>query len=116
MSKLAIQADIESTDVLFEYKGAEIEQPLRDLRAHLLAEADRLSKTLSPESAKKQVPGIAGLITKDHDAETRQKIKLARSDAFEAQLWAAEAKRRPEHVWRLRMSQVKWLYRQHAPE
>lgn len=114
MSRIEIKADLESTDIVFDYTGADLQKPLADLIEHLRAEADRLMRQTGVKSAR-DLPVMADLGKRDHDAEAKQKIKLALSDLFEAQLWAAECKRTPEKVWRLTMSKLKWIYRQQGP-
>lgn len=115
MSKIQINADFESSESMFDYRGADLQRPLEDLREHLLTEARRTMDRIGLKSTA-DLPVLADLTKRDHDAEAKQKIKLALGDAFEAQLWAQECKRTPDAVWRLRMTQLKWLYRQHAPK
>ncbi len=115
MSTLNINAEIESTEELFTYTGAELQKPLEDLRDHWLATAKRLTAQIGKDAAKEPLPTLQGLVSKSPDNEVRHKIKLAESTAFEALLWAAEAKRTPSAVWKLRMPRLKWLFSYLAP-
>jgi hypothetical protein len=113
VSTLEIKAELDSQEIAFDYSGADLQKPLSDLREHLLADARKLQEQLPPSS--KELPTLGGLISKGPEADVKQKIKLVLSDAFEAQLWAAECKRTPAKVWRLNMSRLKWVYRYDAP-
>jgi hypothetical protein len=115
MSRIEISADVDQADFTAPYTGAEMLAPLLALHEHLLAEAARLRKQLSPEAAKEPLPTLGGLIKQNPENEVKQKIKIALDSAFEAQLRAAEAKRKPDHVWTLRMRDLKWMYQQLAP-
>jgi hypothetical protein len=114
MSKFQINAEIDSTEVTFDYHGKELVTPLSELREHLLSQADALMKQIGLKSSR-EIPAFADLAKRDPESETKQKIRLCLSDAFEASLWLQEAGRTPDKVWRLTMAKLKWLYRQQAP-
>lgn len=111
MSKLHIDADIESTETLFEYSGEALQEPLRALHEHLLDEARKLQAQLPP-GERAELPTMRGLVAKGPETEIKQRLRSVLADAFEAQLWANECTRTPTCVWRLNMSKLRWIYRQ----
>jgi hypothetical protein len=110
---IKIEADIESTERIFTYSGADLLAPLSKLRETMLAEAKRLRDKLPAND--RALPTISDLRGADTDAQAKHRIKLLLSGAFDAQLWAAEAKRTPAAVWRLTMADLRWLYQFEAP-
>lgn len=114
MTSLKIEADLQPTEPIFEYSGVDLQKPLLDLYEHLTGQARELMSKIGLKSTT-DLPRFADLTKQDPEAHAKQQIKLALTDAFEAQLWAAECKRTPDKVWRLTMAKLKWLYRQNAP-
>lgn len=110
---IEIKADLESTERFFTYSGADLLAPLSKLRETMLAEAKRLTNKLPAND--RALPTISDLRTADPHAQDKHKIKLLLSGAFDAQLWAAEAKRTPKHEWRLTMGDLRWIYQFDAP-
>ncbi len=116
MSRLEINADIDSSIIAFAYAGKDLLTPLEELRTALLEDVEKLRRQLDPKTAQEPVPTMAGLLKTTPDADLKQKIKLALADAFEAQLWASECRRTPEQIWRLDMARLRWIYRHQAPK
>lgn len=113
MNMIEIKADLESTERFFTYSGADLLAPLSKLRETMLAEAKRLTAKLPAND--RALPTVSDLRTADPQAQSKHRIKLLLSGAFDAQLWAAEAKRAPDHTWRLTMADLRWLYQFDAP-
>lgn len=110
MSKIQINADIDSGEIFFEYQGKDLQKPLEDLHAYLKARAKALMDRTGIKSTS-EIPHVSDLTRGDRDAQAKHEIKLALSDAFEAQLWCSECKRTPDRAWRLTMNKLRWLYR-----
>jgi len=113
MSHLKIEADIASTEITFLYTGAEIEGPLRHLFGYLLERAAETEKKLPAESRGMPRPG--DLCKPGNEAELRHKIQVDRKSAFEALLFADEAKRTPAATWRLTQAKLEWIYQMKKP-
>lgn len=114
MNKLEIRADIESTERVFVYSGAELAPALLELRKQIADELDRLKARL-PAHERNEIPNISDLRKADPETQAKHRIKVLLSTSFEAQLWAAEAQRTPKQTWRLTMADLRWLYQFQAP-
>lgn len=114
MSEIEIKANLNQSERVFAYTGADILGPLRSLHSRLVSDVEATRAKLDPDD--RALPALSDLRGNDPAAQAKHKIKLLLSEAFRAQLWAREAERSPKEVYKLTFSELQWLYQYDAPK
>ena len=101
---------------VFEYVGADLVRPLKDLVIWLDSEIDREKLELQTVAAEIKHPigmALARPLTPNEQLAHRlaQAVTIKQSDITKARLWLAECDRKPKATYVLDFSDLTWLYR-----